>query len=153
MENPIIDAIEEAVEAGRKDLVEDAMTEVLAPFHKFGVKDFPTLLRKFEERDRFMQERLAEDESDRQAERLEEQRKDVVKTLKAAGLLKVTEESPLVDAYLALDEGMRNAFVAEQLGHPISSIRVGSSAGKDQPEAKKQLAEEVSSIYKTEKVS
>jgi hypothetical protein len=100
-----------------------------------------------------MQERLNEDESDRQAERCEEERVDVVKTLKSAGLVKVTEESPLVDAYLALDEGMRNAFVAEQLGHPISSIRSGSFAGKNQPEVKKQLAEEVSSIYKTEKVS
>jgi hypothetical protein len=153
MENPIIDAIEEAVEAGRKDLVEDAMTEVLQPFHKFGVKDFPTLLRKFEERDRFMQERLAEDESDRQDEKLQEERKDVVKALKSAGLVKVTEESPLVDAYLALDEGKRTAFVAEQLGHPISAIRSGSSSKIEKNDTKKVIAEEVGALYRTEKAS
>lgn len=149
MKNPVVKALAEATPRQ----VEEALSEILEPFNKYGISNFPSLLQEFEHRDRFMQKRLKIEEEEKAKKSANAQRKAVAENLAKAGIKDaegkdVSPDSAIVEAYIRLPENRRAKFIAESLGRKIKSEKQSVAPPQEQEQqAAKEVADRIGSIF------
>lgn len=147
MMNPVIEAMQSAT----PQQLQEAMAECLVMFQPYGIDSFPKLKAEFEALHAYKQSRLLAEAQQKQQKELSEQKAVAVKLLNDAGMRDgkgqpLTESAAIVDAYLALPQERRGAFVAEHTSVSLGGTPAGSEVKpvtpNSVPEAKRAEVKE-----------